>query len=259
VKVNCAAIPETLFEAELFGHEKGAFTGAQSARAGRFELAHGGTLFLDEIGEVPLAMQAKLLRALQERVVERLGASRERPVDVRIVAATNRDLKTLVDEGRFRLDLYYRLNVVPVTLPALRERPEDIRPLVRHFLNHFNQAYQRNVGLDAAAASLAERFAWPGNVRQLGNVIERVVLLHDAATIGAPELARVLESEGGTRPPAAASVLVRDYRPVAEGDLARIETALQQAGGNKSRAAQLLGMTLRQLNYRIQKSAARRP
>jgi Nif-specific regulatory protein len=259
VKVNCAAIPETLFEAELFGHEKGAFTGAQSARAGRFELAHGGTLFLDEIGEVPLAMQAKLLRALQERVVERVGASRERPVDVRIVAATNRDLKTLVDEGRFRLDLYYRLNVVPVTLPALRERPEDIRPLLRHFLNHFNQAYQRNVGLDAAAAALAERFPWPGNVRQLGNVIERVVLLHDAATIGAPELARVLESEGGARPPPAAGVLVRDYRPVAEGDLARIESALQQAGGNKSRAAQLLGMTLRQLNYRLQKSAARRP
>jgi len=258
VKVNCAAIPETLFESELFGHEKGAFTGAQSSRPGRFELAHGGTLFLDEIGEVPLAMQAKLLRALQERVIERVGASRERPVDVRIVAATNRDLQTLVDDGRFRLDLFYRLNVFPVTLPPLRERPEDIRPLVRHFLSHFNQAYQRNVGLDANAVRMTERFAWPGNVRQLGNVIERVVLLHDSTTVGASELGRVLESEGGGRtPPVHAPSLVREYRPVVEGDRARIEAALAQAGGNKSRAAQLLGLTLRQLNYRLQKSAPR--
>jgi Nif-specific regulatory protein len=258
VKVNCAAIPETLFEAELFGHERGAFTGAQTSRAGRFELAHGGTLFLDEIGEVPLAMQAKLLRALQERVIERVGASRERTVDVRIVAATNRDLQTLVDEGRFRLDLYYRLNVVPVTLPALRERPEDIRPLLRHFLNHFNQAYQRSVGLDAGAAALAERFPWPGNVRQLGNVIERVVLLHDSGTVGATELARVLDAESGARTPPSAPSLVREYRPVADGDRARIDAALAQAGGNKSRAAQLLGLTLRQLNYRLQKATTAR-
>jgi len=262
VKVNCAAIPDTLFESELFGHEKGAFTGATAARPGKFELAHGGTLFLDEVGELPLAMQAKLLRALQERVIERVGGSRERSVDVRIVAATNRDLQQLVSEGRFRLDLFYRLNVVPLVLPALRERPDDVRELARHFTSRLNQAYQRNVTLTHDAIEALARFDWPGNVRQLANVLERVVLLADSGAVRASDIKRVLAGESRVAAPEGAAAQSAPetatfgrYRSVSTSDRARIEDALAATRGNKSAAAQRLGMTLRQLEYRVKQLA----
>jgi Nif-specific regulatory protein len=269
VKVNCAAIPESLFESELFGHEKGAFTGAAQGRPGRFEQAHGGTLFLDEIGDLPLPVQVKMLRVLQERIVERLGSNKEITVDVRIVTATHQDLQQLVRAGRFRLDLFYRLNVIPIRLPALRQRPEDIKLLARHFLAQLNQRHQRNVVLAPSGMSSLVAYPWPGNIRQLYNVIERVVLLARSDEIGeaAVDYALVTEAQGQpvevlaepTRLPAPAepppaervASVVREYQPVHADESERIRTALQLSRGNKSRAAQALGLTLRQLNYRI--------
>lgn len=267
VKVNCAAIPETLFEAELFGHEKGAFTGANQLRIGRFEQANGGTLFLDEIGDLPLPVQVKLLRVLQERVVERLGGRGEIAVDVRIVAATHQDMMTLVRAGHFRLDLYYRLNVIPIRLPALRERPGDIKLLVRHFVSQLNQRHQRNILITPPALSGLVSYPWPGNIRQLYNVLERIILLSrsdeiDEATV---DYALITEAQGQPvevlpAPPApprgadvpAAGSLIRDYQPIAGDDRSQILAALVQHGSNKSRAAKALNLTLRQLNYRIE-------
>jgi formate hydrogenlyase transcriptional activator len=178
VKLNCAAIPTGLLESELFGHEKGAFTGAISQRVGRFELASRGTMFLDEIGEVPLELQPKLLRVLQEREFERLGSSRTLHTDARLIAATNRDLERFVADGKFRSDLYYRLNVFPVRVPALRERPEDIPLLVRHFVQQFSRRLGRVIeAIPAETMSALARYDWPGNVRELQNVIERAVIL----------------------------------------------------------------------------------
>jgi Nif-specific regulatory protein len=255
IKVNCGAIPENLFESELFGHEKGAFTGATAGRPGYFEQANNGTLFLDEIGDMPLPMQVKLLRVLQENTIQRVGSRKETPVNVRIVAATNQDLQNLVSMGKFRLDLFYRLNVIPVKLPALRERHDDIRMLVRYHLTQINQAYQRNVSLTAEAQELLVRYDWPGNVRQLRNVLERIVLLAEGPLIGAREADSVLTGEGGATQQAPVTVLsnspVRAYQAVQTDDTERIQSALAQCHGNKSRAAQRLGMTLRQLNYRI--------
>ncbi len=258
VKVNCGAIPENLFESELFGYEKGAFTGASTARAGYFEQAHGGTLFLDEIGDLPLAMQVKLLRVLQERSLQRVGSRRETPIDVRIVAATNHDLPQQVAAGRFRLDLYYRLNIIPIRLPALRERREDVRPLVRHQLNLISQSYQRNVGLTPDAMERLADYPWPGNIRQLRNVLERLVLLAEGASISAREVDHVIRSEAGGLPdapstPTTTAPSVRPYLPAQSHDRQQIEQALAQTHGNKSRAAQLLGLTLRQLNYRLKR------
>jgi len=268
VKVNCAAIPETLFEAELFGHEKGAFTGANQQRIGRFEQANGGTLFLDEIGDLPLPVQVKLLRVLQERIIERLGGRGEIPVDVRIVAATHQDMMSLVRNGRFRLDLYYRLNVIPIRLPALRERPGDIKLLVRHFVSQLNQRHQRNILITPSALSDLVSYPWPGNIRQLYNVLERIILLSrgdeiDDETVG---YALITEAQGqpvevlpaapASRPevanePAAASA-IRGYQAVVGDDRAQILAALIQNGSNKSRTAKALNLTLRQLNYRIE-------
>ncbi|MDP3585011.1 MAG: sigma 54-interacting transcriptional regulator [Thiobacillus sp.] len=258
IKVNCGAIPENLFESELFGYEKGAFTGASTARAGYFEQASGGTLFLDEIGELPLPMQVKLLRVLQEKTLQRVGSRRETPIDVRIVAATNLDLQQQVAAGRFRLDLYYRLNIIPIRLPALRERREDIRPLVRHQLNLISQSYQRNVGLTPEAMDRLADYRWPGNIRQLRNVLERLVLLAEGATVSAREVEHVIRSEAAGAPDAPAHAApaagaVRPYLPAQSHDRPQIEQALAQTHGNKSRAAQLLGLTLRQLNYRIKR------
>jgi len=268
VKINCGAIPEALFESELFGHERGAFTGAATARTGRFEQAHGGTLFLDEIGDLPLAMQVKLLRVLQERCVQRLGGQgREIPVDVRLVAATHHDLHQLVEQGRFRADLMYRLNVIPVRLPPLRERREDLPELVRVFTSRLNQSHQRNVvvGADALAALCAHD--WPGNIRQLANVLERLVLLSFDGQIDPTVVARALADEASpgepmnlapapapALAPAAApttATAVRGYDRVRPEDRTRIEQALREAGGNRSRAARGLGMTARQLAYRL--------
>ncbi|MEW6677977.1 MAG: sigma 54-interacting transcriptional regulator [Pseudomonadota bacterium] len=279
VKVNCGAIPENLVESELFGYEKGAFTGATGSRPGYFEQADGGTLFLDEVGDLPLAMQVKLLRVLQEHTIQRIGARKEVPINVRIVAATNQDLQLLVSQGKFRLDLFYRLNVIPVRLPALRERAEDIRHLVRYYLNQLDQGYQRNVNITPEAMQRLTDHPWPGNIRQLRNVLERLILLAEGATIGEREVTAVLQTESqgqelmrgdmpSTLPPtlhpggamaltAPGSVptpgtpTVRPYHPVQESDRAAIENALAASGGNKSRAAQALGLTLRQLNYRM--------
>jgi len=266
IKVNCAAIPDSLFESELFGYERGAFTGAQSARAGWFEQADRGTIFLDEIGEMPLAMQTKLLRTLQEGTVVRLGGKREIKVVVRVVAATNRDLEQDVQRGIFRRDLFYRLNVIPIRLPSLRERPQDIRALALHFLNRINQNNQRNVSLSPDALTQLEQHAWPGNIRELGNVIERLVLLTDSIMVSGKELIRYLPADNqdrqdikATQSAAAAShaslpqALVRDYQAVQSHSAAQLQQALRAHGGNQSRAAQAIGLTARQFGYRLQK------
>lgn len=272
IKVNCAAIPETLFESELFGHERGAYTGAAGARAGLFERAHAGTLFLDEVGELPLPLQSKLLRTLQDGTLMRLGGIREISVDVRVVVATHRNLVNEVAMGRFRRDLYYRLNVVPIRLPALRDRPEDLKPLALHFLSRANQAHQRNVHLDEDAWPWLLRQPWPGNIRELGNLIERVVLLGNGPAIDAHALAHwSQQDERGAAPPVVApqaagsaapaagesgSHAVRDYRAVDSHTETELREALARSGGNQSRAAQLLGLTPRQFAYRWRRMSA---
>ncbi len=263
IRINCGAIPESLFESELFGHEKGAFTGATAGRIGRFEQGQGGTVFLDEIGDLPLPLQVKILRVLQERTIERVGGAREIAVDIRLVAATHQDLQALVAQGRFRLDLFYRLNVIPVRLPALRERPQDIAPLVRYHLNKINQAYGRNVSLAPDALDAMMQFSWPGNVRQLRNLLERMVLLAEQPVLSAAEVAAILAqdatrapptgTEGVTAPAPDGLAPVRHYRQLQPGDAAAMQAALSASGGNKSRAAQQLGMTLRQFNYRLER------
>src|SRR5512145_1263197 len=189
MEVNCAAITETLFESELFGHEKGAFTDAKATKKGLMELADGGTLFLDEVGEIPVASQAKLLRCLQERTFKRVGGTRDLKVDVRVIAATNRSLETMVKEGKFREDLFYRLNVIPLTIPPLRDRQEDILPLARHFLAEANGTFHKTVKrLATEAETLLLAYGWPGNVRELKNLIERLVILSIGDTIEADQL-----------------------------------------------------------------------
>ena len=266
IKVNCAAIPETLFESELFGHERGAFTGSHGERAGWFELADGGTIFLDEIGELPLSMQTKLLRTLQEGTVLRLGGQREKKVDVRLVAATHRDLEREAALGQFRRDLFYRLYVIPIRLPSLRERTADIPLLALHFLSRANQMHQRNISFAPDALVRLAGHAWPGNIRELANVVERVVLLSDAPVVTAPAVDRLLKDvetglRGGASPPSLpvgpgwlpAAPVVRDYARVASHPAAVLAEALARHGGNQSRAAQALGLTLRQFSYRCQK------
>jgi two-component system response regulator FlrC len=229
VAVNAAALAESLLESELFGHEKGAFTGAQARRAGKFELAHGGTIFLDEIGEIPPAMQAKLLRVLQERAFERVGGTETVTVDVRVVAATNRDLKKRVAEKLFREDLYYRLNVVSVTLPPLRERRTDIRPLAEHFLRELKP------GARFAPETLAalERHDWPGNVRELRNVVERATVLLEGAEVAPADLPSEVLS-GTALPADSFHAQVDEYRK------RLIQEALARFGGNQTKAAEAL-------------------
>jgi Nif-specific regulatory protein len=292
VKVNCAAVPESLFESEFFGHERGAFTGAVSAQPGRFEQADGGTLFLDEVGELPLSMQAKLLRVLQDRVVVRVGSRRELRLDVRVIAATNRNLALAVARGEFRLDLYYRLSVLPLRLPALRDRARDIPVLVRHCAHEACLAWRRDpVQFSDPAMRLMQDHPWPGNVRQLQSVVMRLVLMAHGALIDSASVLAQLEAEPdpsaqlpvalpmpsaaaagpaarGTAPrlpgfhaagPAPAdsggAELVRPYAPVVPADADRVRDALARAGGNRSRAAQMLGMTRRQFTYRLDKLA----
>ena len=264
IKVNCAAIPESLFESELFGHERGAFTGANLARPGWFEQASGGTIFLDEIGEVPLAMQAKLLRVLQESVIVRLGGQREQAIDVRIVAATHRQLDSAVRAGHFRADLFYRLNVIPIELPPLRDRRQDIGLLAVQFVNQANRVHQRRRHLSSRAIHLLEQHSWPGNIRELSNLIERLVVLAPVDEIGERDVMAVLGSSAdklwasGNPPvlnaaPAVQQSSVREYRPVLAAEAEQLAAALRNAGGNKSRAAQSLNMTARQFLYRLKK------
>jgi len=273
IKVNCAAIPDSLFESELFGHERGAFTGASTGRPGWFEQADAGSLFLDEVGELPLAMQSKLLRTLQEGTLVRLGGRREVKVDVRLVAATHRDLSADVLAGRFRQDLYYRLNVIPIRLPSLRERREDIPALSLHFLNRANQAHERNVHLSTGALQMLTRLDWPGNIRELGNLIERLVLLADETVVSPALLARfvqqppadanasaaagVVAGEAPTLPAGRPAALVRGYAPASSHSAQDLQAALLAHAGNQSRAAQSLGLTLRQFSYRLLKSSPR--
>jgi DNA-binding NtrC family response regulator len=247
VPVNCGAIPENLLESELFGHEKGAFTGATHTRMGRFEMANGGTIFLDEIGEMSLPLQVKLLRVLQEREFERVGGNRTIHVDVRIVAATNQDLEKLVEEKRFRQDLFYRLNVIPIVIPPLRERRSDIPLLIDHFLNRFNRAKQTRVtGLQPEALRLLTEYDWPGNIRELENMIERLVVLKKEGLLGVADLPEKIYR----RPVAAPELTERFIRFNEDGiNLSReveqyenqlIVEALRKANGVTTRAAQLL-------------------
>jgi two-component system NtrC family response regulator len=251
IAVNCAAIPETLMEAELYGAEKGAYTGADRARAGRFEAAHGGTLFLDEVGELPLAVQPKLLRALQEGKIVRVGGTLEAEVDVRIVAATNRDLAEEVREGRFREDLFYRLNVVPIAMPPLRERREDILRLVQHFA----ERTARRHGVPAATfpPAVLRRLAdapWPGNVRELANVVERLILLAEDGQVRTEDLPAP-DAERGTGgglfrlPPEGISWEAHEKDCLAQ--------ALELAAGNRARAARLLDLPYKAFLYRLEK------
>jgi DNA-binding NtrC family response regulator len=266
IRVNCAAIPQTLIESELFGHEKGAFTGAIASKPGRFELADKGTLFLDEIGEIPPEMQVKLLRAIQESAFERVGGLKTIKVDVRLVAATNRNLAIEVEEGRFREDLFYRLNVVPLHLPPLRDRASDIPLLVDFMLKRFNERLRRNVRrLTPEAAAAFQNYVWPGNIREMENVLERLVLFSEGEEIGVDMLPEELRS-GGTLPQGAnalqANRLDRDLTGrVSMKDLVRETTAqlekeiivqaLDQTGGNVTRAAQLLMISRKSLQNKM--------
>jgi DNA-binding NtrC family response regulator len=249
VPVQCAALPETLLEGELFGHERGAFTGAVATRKGRFELADGGTIFLDEIGEVSPGIQVKLLRVLQERSFERLGGMKTITVDVRIVAATNRDLKAEVAAGRFREDLFYRLNVFPVALPDLAARKDAILPLTEHFAAKFAAAFGKKLPefSDAAKASLIA-YRWPGNIRELQNVIERAVILaHGEIDHSHLNLEGVAERKGGT----SGIGISPEGGVLRSSERETIRRVLAEVGGNRKRAAQILGISLRTLQYRI--------
>ena len=263
IRLNCAALPENLLESELFGHERGAFTGAVESRKGRFEQAHGGTLFLDEIGEVSPAFQAKLLRILQEGEFERVGGSKTIKVDVRIIAATHRDLETAVDMGDFREDLFYRLNVMPLFLPPLRERIEDIPEIARHLLGKIGNDQKRKLSLTDMASRRLASHEWPGNVRELENCLERAAVLSEDGRIDVDLIrfpsARERPGQRVQRnlAPAAPSPV---FNPTAEVDIddpnlsekERVIAALEQAGWVQAKAARILGMTPRQIAYRIQ-------
>jgi len=254
VAVNCAAIPDHLIESELFGHERGAFTDARERRIGKFETAAGGTLFLDEIGELGIAVQAKLLRALQEKQIERLGGSTTIAVDVRVIAATNRNLEADVAEGRFRADLFYRINVVPIEIPALAERREDIRRLAEHFLAAARADASRGpkrISRDAIAA--LERYAWPGNVRELENAIERAVALAegDVMEVGDLPPAIVRAGELETLGESVRSGKLSFEAALADFEKTLILEALARAEGNQTRAAEQLQITRRSLKLKM--------
>jgi two-component system, NtrC family, nitrogen regulation response regulator GlnG len=262
ITVNMAALPRDLIESELYGHEKGSFTGAVERRPGKFELASGGTLFLDEIGEMPVELQAKLLRVLQEREIDRVGGSRALPVDVRVVAATNADLATAVEEGRFRRDLYYRLAVVPIRLPPLREREADVVLLARHFLARYGQQLKgRSVALGKDAEAMLLSHPWPGNVRELQNVIQRALLKLNGPRLGAAELSGLLPAAAAAE--RGLSGLVHGVLDAAEPEGGRYQAALEalerpliaeamaRTKGNQLRAAELLGMNRNTLRERM--------
>jgi two-component system NtrC family response regulator/two-component system response regulator HydG len=256
VKLNCAALPDTLLESELFGHERGAFTGAVSRKSGRFERAHGGTLFLDEIGDISPATQVRLLRALQQKEFERVGGTETIAVDVRLVAATNKDLAEEVAAGRFREDLFYRLNVVTVTLPPLRQRKADVPALAEHFLARFTTVYQKRIdGLAPGTLDALLMYEWPGNVRELENALERAVVLCKANTLQVEDLPPALRGH---------NQLGNLHGPVIPGstlyDVERyvILRTLDAVGGSTSRAAAVLGVSTRKVQYKLKEYAALR-
>jgi two-component system, NtrC family, response regulator AtoC len=267
IKINCAAIPKDLMESELFGYERGAFTGAVTSKPGRFELADGGTLFLDEIAEIPVEMQVKLLRALQESEFERVGGIKTTRVDVRLVAATNRDLQREVESGSFRKDLFYRLNVVPIVLPALRERVSDIPKLVAHFVEKYNRRLNKKIeGVTDEAMTLLQAWSWPGNIRELENMMERVIVFSDGPKIGPKDLPEQLRGGGPPSPvalgdaPQAPSVgalkdIVRQETAKVEKDL--IVKALEETQGNVTRAAKLLQISRKSLQTKMKEFGLR--
>jgi two-component system, NtrC family, response regulator AtoC len=280
VAINCAAIPPTLIESELFGYEKGAFTDAKGRKEGLFEQAEGGTIFLDEIGELELGLQAKLLRVLEEGSFRRVGGLKDLPLDVRVIAASNRDLKSESEAGRFRLDLYYRLSVIQIDLPPLRERGDDVLLLTDHYIDDFNDRLRRKIrGLSPEVAAIFRHYSWPGNVRELRNVIERVMILEDSDQISATWLPRGIAPEGmsGTRatePMKASTAAAVAEPPVLEAttaslsglfhlppegvqlesvEMSLVKQAMNRSGGNQTRAAELLGISRDQLRYRLKK------
>jgi Nif-specific regulatory protein len=248
--VSCGALPDTLIESELFGYEKGAFTGADQRKKGRFELAEGGTLFLDEIGDVQLSTQVKLLRVLQEREFERLGGHETLKADVRLIAATNKDLERAIEKGSFREDLFYRLNVFPIFIPPLRERKPDVLLLADHFLQRFSAEHGRDIRrLATPAIDMLTSYHWPGNARELQNVIERAVLVCDGHVIHAHHLSPTLQTAeaSGT----VMSIALDDAVAAYEKDL--LQDALKSARGNRAKAARLLRTTERIVNYKVRK------
>jgi two-component system, NtrC family, response regulator AtoC len=282
IKINCAAIPKDLMESELFGYERGAFTGAVTSKPGRFELADGGTLFLDEIGEIPVEMQVKLLRVLQEGEFERVGGIRTTRVDVRLIAATNRDLEQEIEAGRFRKDLFYRLNVVPIRLPALRQRAEDIPMLARHFIEKYNRKLNKRIeGITDDALSVLGGYSWPGNIRELENFIERILLFADGPLIGVADLPAHIRTGLPTASSSAAHTSAPSASPfplpaelttppASEGglkDLVRaraaelekdlIIRALEETGGNVTRAAKLLQISRKSLQTKMKEFGLR--
>jgi len=250
IKVNCAAIPETLLESELFGHVRGAFTGATMSKRGKFALADGGSIFLDEIGTLSPAIQSKLLRVLQEREFEPLGAERTHRVDVRVIAATNRDLKQMVSDARFQEDLYYRLNVIPIPIPSLRERREDIPVLVDHFVaKHCQRTGKRIERIDDEVVEVLQRYDWPGNVRELENTIERAVVLTTGSAITTASVSLI----GATSAPATGLPSLRLHQNLEWVERETIRRALDQASGVKKDAAELMGISQRALSYYLAK------
>jgi DNA-binding NtrC family response regulator len=254
VAINCAAMPETLMESELFGHERGAFTGADRRREGCFELANGGSLLLDEIGEMKPELQAKLLRVLEESKLRRLGGSAEVAVDVRVMAATNRNLDASIKEGRFREDLYYRLNVFAIELPPLCERAEDIPALVDHFLRELKQPEGKNItGVDAECLEVLKSYRWPGNVRQLRNVIERALIVSRGPLITVADLPPEMKRTTGS----SSSFELRLGISLDEAERELIMRTIEYTGGNKSRAAEVLGISLKTLYNRLERYQGR--
>jgi two-component system response regulator AtoC len=263
IKINCAAIPSTLIESELFGHEKGAFTGAVSSKPGRFELSHTGTLFLDEVAEMPLEMQVKLLRVLQEQEFERVGGVTSIKVDVRIITATNKNLEEEVRAGRFREDLFYRLNVVPITLPALRERRDDIDLLVKYFIAQFNEKLKKQItSVAPEALNILRNYSWPGNIRQLENSLERMILMADGNELRARDISEEISGVASTlgsdqtEEPSSLKEIVKKQTQSLERDL--IERALEETASNVTRAAEKLGLSRKGLQLKMKELGIKR-
>jgi two-component system response regulator AtoC len=256
IAINCAAIPETLLESELFGYEKGAFTDARAQKRGIFELADKGTLFLDEIGEIPLMLQAKLLRVLEDQSFRRLGGLKDIQLDLRVVAATNKNLREAVKEGAFRQDLYFRVNVIQITIPPLRERTDDILPLARFFLEHYNRKFKRSIeGISDGAARLMLSHDWPGNVRELRNAVERAMILEDSALITPLSLPIAIShpDSNGSIPHTSAPAAPTDGLSLEDNERSLLTRALEKTNGNQTQAARLLRITRDTLRYKMKK------
>ncbi len=259
VTINCGAIPENLMESEMFGHKKGSFTGAVIDKSGLFEVADGGTLFLDEVGELPLSIQVKLLRAIQERIIRRVGATDDIKVDVRIIAATNRDLEKMVNEGGFRQDLYYRLNVIHIKTPSLRERRDDIPLLATHFLKKYNDRLGKNIGgISQEAMDMMRKYDYPGNVRELENIIERTVALEAGSTILPESLPPFVNTPSGRKMASSQEIEIGPEGIDLDKIVGQIEKellikAIHVANGTKKRAAKLLNISFRSMRYRVEK------